>query len=138
MDRAQLLLLKAELANDPLSRGYSAMSNEQIVASLNEKNRNHNVESLSGQEMFYNTVTSEYGSLTDSKKNEWLGFCGLGEVDPFNNVVVAFVVYIFGGGSETVAALSAARVELISRAEEGGLPFVTVEDVEKAKSNIDL
>jgi len=138
MDKAQLLLLKAELSNDPLSRGYSAMTNEQIVASLNEKNRDHNRDSISGQEMFYQTDATEYGALTDSKKTQWISFCGIGEVDPFNATVVALVQYIFGADSDTLDSLSAARVELISRAQEGGIPLVTLEDVEKVKSNSDL
>ena len=138
MEKAQLIILKAELANDPLGRGYSGMTNAQLVTSLNTKDRPHNKDILTGQELFYNTVQSEYASKTDFQKLQWLSFCGIGEIDPFNATVQALVISIFGAGSDTVANLVAARVELISRAQEGGISVVTLEDVEKTQNNEDL
>lgn len=80
MDKPQLIVLKSEIENDPLGRGYSSMTDVEIASSLNTRNRSHDVESLSGQEMFYNTVSSEYGSLTDSKKTNGSGFVDLAKL----------------------------------------------------------
>lgn len=47
---SKITILKTEIQNDPLARGYSLMSDQEIVDSINLKNRNKFVE-ISSQEL---------------------------------------------------------------------------------------
>lgn len=128
-----LIILSAELTADPLSRGYSGMSDAEAADSLNAVNRTVIKASMSGDEVFAATVGTEFGGLTDAKRNQWLAFCGRDSINPQGAANVAFLQYIFGAGSDTAAALVAARQVSVSRATELGLPFVWPIDVEDAR-----
>jgi len=134
MDVNQWFILKSEIVTDPLGRGYSSMSNQEIANDLNTVYRQINKLSMTGAEVFYNTSAAEYAALSDSKKSQWIGFCGIGEIDPFNTVAVAFVEYIFGVGSTTMSNLQNARKENASRATELGLPTIFEQIVADAKN----
>jgi len=114
-------ILADELFNDPLGRGYAAMTHEEVVADFNTAYRSRNRKSLSGDEAFASTDAAEFAALTPEAKNMWLSFCGRSQIDPFSAANVAFVQYLFGGGSATIANLAALRVESISRAQELGV-----------------
>lgn len=47
---SKITILKAEIQNDPLAKGYSSMSDQEIVDSINLKNRSKFVE-ISSQEL---------------------------------------------------------------------------------------
>jgi hypothetical protein len=122
--------LAAELTGGhPVSGAYNAdaqLAADQInaldVASIKS--------TLSGSEMWSNTVASEYGALTDAQKSQWLSFCAIESHDPeVGGLAQLFVVDIFGGGSVTVSNLSSARSETISRAAGLGLGKVKAADV---------
>lgn len=111
--------LAAELAKPR----YDGMSNAAATAEINAiwaapDTRTKNRDSMSGDELFAATDTAEFTALTEHKQLLWLAFCGRGSVDPFNAANVAFVNFVFGDRSKTVAALADARVEEISRAVE--------------------
>lgn len=129
-------ILANEINTDPLGRGYAGMTDAQVAANLNIVYRTRNRTSMTGDEVFQATVPAEYNALPDGSANNttddqahWLAFCGRAEIDPFATANVQFVTSIFGGGSGTVAALNAARVENVSRGVELGLGTVGEGDV---------
>ena len=116
--------LTAELsAGHPGTGAYDA---DAVTAAneLNAVNRSRNLSSLTGDQLFAATDATEFGGLTDVKKQLWLAFCGRSEIDPFGAANVAFVQWIFGGGSDTVTGLASLRTETVSRATELGLPYI--------------
>jgi len=130
-----IITLAAELTADPLARGYAGMTHQQAADSLNTKNRDYALTNMTGDELFANTDSVEFAALTDAKKSQWISFCST-DRHPFGAANVAFVQYIFGGGSTTVSNLSAARTleNHISRAEELGLGTVSAGHVEAARA----
>lgn len=109
--------LQDELTNDPLTRGYAGMTNQQAADSLGIVDRDKNLDAITGDEMFQQTDSTQFERLTDSKKAQWLSFCNRGSIDPFATANVNFVQYVFGGGV-TVSNLQTTRVVLQSRANE--------------------
>ena len=124
--------LKDELADDPLGRGYDAMTDQELVDSLNTADRQRNRTSMTGDEVFQATDPAEFGELptgsgnTADEQGHWLAFCGRNEIDPFAKANVELVKSIFGNTSATVINLAAARVESITRAVERGLGNITL------------
>ena len=117
--------LASELSGDPLARGYAGMSDAAAAASLNDTiDRTTNKSSMSGDEIFAATDSTEYDALTTDQKQLWLAFCGRDTVDPFGTANVAFVVSLFGNPSTTRTALINGRVNSVSRATELGLGLV--------------
>lgn len=77
-------------------------------------NVDRNREFMSGNELFSLTDSTEFGALSDLKKDLWVSFTTRDGVDPFDPAAVAFVQYVFGAGT-TVSTLAAARVESVPR-----------------------
>ena len=109
--------LKDEVDTDPLSRGYSSMSDSEVVDSLNTKDISRNRSSMSGDEVSSSIDKTEYQALSDASKDRAIVLTNRIVIDPFG-FVKDVLIDIFGGGSTTIASLAAARVESISRAEE--------------------
>lgn len=126
--------LKTELATDPLARGYSGFTDEQVVTDIMTEYREQNISSISGDDAFGATDGAEFAALTDTKKQLWLAWCGRDSIDPFQAANVAFVNWIYGAGSATITALAALRKRNISRAAELGLGSVKVGTVQEARS----
>ncbi len=133
---ANIVALAAELTTDPLARGYVGMTDAEVSASLNTQNRSLVLTNMSGDQIFAQTDTTEFAALTDLKKQLWMAFCARDVIDPFGGANVAFVQFIFGGASATVASLDAARTleNNQSRAEELNLGSVSVGAVTHARS----
>ena len=123
-------VLAAELALP----AYTGLSHQAAADLLNVADISRTRESMSGSEFFSATDPAQYGALTDSKKQQWLSFCGIDSHNPENNGVAhQFVVNMFTSGA-TIANLAAARTELISRATELGQPTVFAGHVEQART----
>lgn len=116
----QVVALKDERTNDPLAIGYAGMSDAQFLASVTAVNRSRNRTSMTRQEIYENIAGSALAALSAVQLAQ-LNLAMSDEVNPFGNAQQVFV-NIFGGGSATVTALAAARVEAITRAQELGLP----------------
>jgi hypothetical protein len=131
---ANLQALRAELdAGHPDTGAYNA--DAQLAADqINAVNRTVNVSSLSGDQLFSATDSTEFGALTDHKQNIWLAFCGRDSIDPFGASNVALVNWIFGGGSATITALASLRTRSVSRADELGIGRVAAGTVEQARA----
>ncbi len=115
-------VLKDELTLDPLSRGYVGMTDQAAADDLNSiypapDTRTRNRTSLSGSEVANAIDVAEFISLTNSQEQEIWNWLHLGTLNPFGIEATRFMV-IFGGGSTTIAALLAIRLESITRAQE--------------------
>lgn len=124
--------IKTEIDTDPLARGYSGMTDQQVADDLNTVYRQRNRTSMSGREVADEIVDAEYDALSDAKKAQLLSLGASDSIDPFGfgaNVIKD----IFTAGSTTVSNLAAARVETISRAEELGIGTVKTGWVEEAR-----
>jgi hypothetical protein len=125
-------MLSDELTNDPLARGYGAMTDAQARDSLNTVDRTKNKDLLAGDEMFSATDSGEWAALTDHKQSLWMDLCGRESINPFGAANLALVTSIFGAGP-TLNALAALRVEDVSRAGELGGGLVSVAHVSFAR-----
>lgn len=127
-------VLRQELDNDPLTRGYSSMSDQEAANDLNTEYRTRNRVSMTPSEVYNCVVVSEWTALTDAQRAEIWDILHMGDpLNPFGLERDRFVT-IFGGGSTTIANLASARAESISRAEELGLGILLASDVLKARA----
>ena len=124
--------LAAELTNDPLTRGYSEMSDVEAAASLNTANRNYNKTGLTGTEVLNAIDITEWNALTDTAQQKIWDVIHIGEINPFGIEATIFIA-VFGNGSNTITALAAARKGLESRASELGMPTIKHIYVQKAR-----
>lgn len=124
-------MLSDELLNDPLSRGYSSMSDEDAAADLNTVYRERDRETMSASAVYQAIDRTEFQALTVAQQQEIYSILSFGEVNPFGKEADVFVE-IFGAGS-TITALQAARKEPISRANELKLGIVKPGHVGEAR-----
>lgn len=125
--------LKAELDSDPLARGYAGMTDAEVAASLNTPDRSRGRATMSGSEILNEVDPTEWAAKTDAQKQLVWDICHLGNVNPFG-IEANLMVDVFGGGSATITALAAARVETITRAQELGLGVVREGTVQQARA----
>ncbi len=116
-------VLSDEITTDPLERGYAGMDDAQVAASLNAKDRQRNRGSMSALEISANIDKADWDALSPADQDRIFDILSMGEFDPFGVWVEVFTGSFPGGGT-TLTALSAARVESISRAVELGLPII--------------
>ena len=121
-------ILEDEIANDPLGRGYSAMTDEQLLDSLNTANIDRDRTSITGREVKASVVAAEYTSLSDVQKQQMIELIKRDDLDLFG-LDRDILLDIFGGASITVANLVAARTESISRGTEIGWGVVKEKDL---------
>lgn len=129
-----LAALAAELtAGHPDTGAYNA-DDATAAGQLNAVNRTKIKASMSGDEIFGATDGTEFGALTDLKKQIWMSFCGRETVDPQGSANVALVNWVYGAGSDTLTALAAARSDNVSRAVELGLGVIKEGNVSEARA----
>lgn len=121
-------ILRDELVNDPLVRGYVAMSNREAADDLNIAYRARNRASMTGRQVKAEVVDTEYDLLSADKKAHFLVLTSSDDLDPFG-LDANVIKDIFGAGSMTVTALATARIETVSRGVELGLSRVGEGDV---------
>ena len=134
MDHNQIEILKTEISTDPLSRGYSGMSDLEVADSMNTVNRPVTREYVTGSEIFNATNDVEYSALTVDQQAAWDRLCGIDQIKISSGVAKAREAELFGPGSTTrtnLVALKAAPA--ISRAQEIGLPMVYEGNVQEAR-----
>lgn len=114
-------ILKDELTNDPLGRGYSGMTDEEAADDLNTiyatDPRTRSRVSMSATEVLNAVDPSEYNALISADKDRLWQLLGIGDLNPFG-VEATLMVNLFGAGSTTITTLKAARVESITRVQE--------------------
>ncbi len=120
-------ILEDEIANDPLTRGYVSMTDQQLLDSLNAENIPRDRVSMTGLQVKASINPGEYKLLTPPKKQQMIEWLKRDDLDPFG-FDRDVLVDIFGT-STTVASLDAARVETISRGVELRLGVVREKDL---------
>ena len=127
--------LRTEVQTDPLNRAYSLMTSAQILLDLQTINRTRNKTGLNPSEVFQNINQTEWDALSASDQDEVWNVLHLGDpLNPFGREATRFIA-IFGGGSITITALQALRVENISRLQQIGIGgTVTQHQINQARS----
>ena len=127
--------LKTEVQTDPLGRNYAGMTSAQILTDLQTINRTRNKTGLSPSEVYQNIDQGEWAALTASEQDEIWNILHLGDpLDPFGREATRFIA-IFGGGSTTITALQAFRIDNISRLQEIGISgTVTEHQINRSRS----
>ena len=115
--------LKSELTSDPLTRGYSGMSDAEAATDLNTVYRTRDKVSMTGSEVLNAVDPTAWAALTDVQQQKVWDIVHLGTLNPFG-VEATLLIAVFGAGSATITALAAARKENVSRADEIGLGHV--------------
>ena len=126
--------LKAELTDDPLARGYSGMTDAQVIASLHTKDRSRNRTTMSGSEVLNAIDAGEWATRSADEKRLVFDVVHIGTVNPFGVEGTLMTEAFNGSGGVTIAALVVARVELIHRATELGLGTVKEGHVQKVRA----
>ena len=124
--------LKTELTDDPLTRGYAAMTDAEAAVDLNEVYRTQNKTSLTASEVLNAIVPSAFTALDATVQQRIWDILHIGEINPFGVEATMFSA-AFGAGSDTIVALVAMRVEAVSRAVELGLGFIYPGHIENAR-----
>ena len=127
--------LKSELIDDPEGIGYAEMADDAARAeSLNAKNREVNVVSVTGQQLFEAIDPEELAELTDRQEARVMGIVGMGTILVNGTNTKAALLAIFVGGTTTRANLAALQKQTVSRAVELKLGKVRVGDVQRARA----
>lgn len=127
--------LRDELANDPLGRQYSSMTDAEAAADLNTAYRSRERTAISGSEIFNAIDPTEWGELSDAMKQHVRDVFSLGDAVDISSGSNARTVLLsaFGAETNTRQNLVDAVMESITRADELGLPIVREGDVERAR-----
>ena len=125
--------LKSELTVDPLTRGYSGMSDEAAATDLNTVYRTRDKVSMTGSEVLNAVDPTAWAALTDVQQQKVWDIVHLGTLNPFG-VEATLLIAVFGAGSATITALAEARKENVSRAGELGLGHVFPAHVTRARA----
>lgn len=110
-----------EITLDPLGRGYSGMTDEQLSIDLNTVYRTRERTLMSAGEIMEAIDGLEFAALSAANKKRVDRVLGLGAeiiIGPGNNHNAVQELLVFGGGSTTVANLVALRNVAITRANE--------------------
>ncbi len=113
--------LQNELTNDPLARGYSGMTDQQIVDNLSVSDRSRNIETVSAALIFENIVPAEFQALAVDLQVRIDRVLSLGDGVFVQGQARNELLAAFGQGTQTRTNLAAAIVESISRAAEIGI-----------------
>jgi len=112
--------LETEIVNDPLARGYSGMTDQQLLDSLNALDRTLNITDLDKTTVYNGIDQTEWVALIAADRTRISQLLqALDTIDLFGNALEDFKT-VFGTGSTTASSLSALRVKNISRSEEIG------------------
>jgi len=120
--------LKIRLGLDGNSALYGALTDQQVADSLNTQ-KSVVRKSISGSELFSYTDAAEYGALSDLKKQQWLGLCG---IDSITSAAVPLIKSLFPSNSVTWGAI--VKTETVTRAQELGLSVISAEDIRIARA----
>jgi len=128
-----ITILRAELTDDPETRGYSGMSDVQAAASFATLDRERNVTTVSGQEIFEAAVAADYAALSAGDRELFLAIVGMGTILVNGTNTKAALTTMFAA-TLTLANLAALQTETVSRATELGLGLVKVGHIQEARN----
>lgn len=135
MDGNHLAILRTEITNDPLTRGYSGMTDAQVATNLNTANRTKVRDRIDSAELYEALDAAEYQALSAALKSELGVFLGMGYIfSGANSRARTRIIAMFGGGSTTITNLGAIVNSTVTRAAELGLPNVGAHHVAIARA----
>lgn len=114
-------ILKDEIDNDPLGRGYAGMSDQEVSDDMNTEYREISVKSILSENVVAALVPSEVNALTVIQQRNLWGIIGAGSVRPDDPEVKSYFADLFGAGTITRANLLALAKLTVSRAVELGI-----------------
>ena len=133
---ANYTLLRDELINDPLARGYPGMTDQLAADAVSAEDRDL-WNPLSSAEIFEALDSTEFQALSADEVVRVDRILGLGNdisTSP-GSQARGELVTLFGGGSTTIASLQAIAKVLISRAQEVGFGRdASANDVARARA----
>lgn len=113
---------------------FGPLSDQEVADYMNNTLVNPVSATISGGQIWNATVFSEFNSLTNANKQEWLAFCGIESVNPFGPAV-EFVMDKFDNTTQTFSNLVALRNSLrVTYAVRHGIGKVRVDYVNKARA----
>ncbi len=124
-------ILKTELTTDPLTRGYSGMTDLQATDDLNTVYRTRNKTIMTSTEVFNAIDKTEFNDLSVTNKKLVWDILHLGELNPFG--LEADLFQDIFGGSTTITSLQTLRKDNISRGAELGIGSVREGNVWEAR-----
>ena len=127
--------LKTELdSGHPVTGAYNV--NDRLATDeLNEANITRERLTMSGSEIRSAIDATEYGTLSDAKKSQFLSFTSNDNLDPRSGSMDETIFLdIWAGKAITIAALSTLRNETISRAVELNFGTINTGDVQNARA----
>ena len=126
-------IIKTELTDDTLGRGYAGMTDAQAAADINTVYRTRNKATMEAHEVIQQIVKTEFNALSAADTQLTWDLLHLGTLNPFG-VEADLFTDAFGGGSTTIANLQSARVDNISRGDELGIGVVKIGNVQEARA----
>ncbi len=119
MRLVQLGGLKNEIDTDPLARGYAGMTDDELVTSLNTKDRDFWIELTSAQiyALIDLTELAAKSTAEQVRIDRILSLAGQIATAPGANARAEFIS-VFGGSSTTISNLATVANVPISRATE--------------------
>lgn len=132
---AFLVMLKAEIANDPMGLGYAGKTDTEIADLLNDATRcSIDRTIIPAWEVIEATVPAEWAALTSAEKQRYQILTGAGEINVQGTNTRAAFLAMFGAGTATRANLAGLQRRQASRAEELGWDGVAYWDVARARA----
>ena len=125
-------VLKTEITDDPLTRGYSSMTDAEVVTDMNTVYRTSNKATMPASEVLNAIDKAEFNGLIAANKQLIWDILHIGDINPFG-IEADLFVDTFGGGSTTITSLQALRKNDISRGVELGIGNVREGHVWEAK-----
>lgn len=132
---AQYKLLSDEWANDPLGRGYAAMTDADLLTSLNTADRDNPDAVLDASQIYEEIDRTEWNALNNAQQSRIKNILDLVQqipVGPGSKARSEFVS-LFGGTSNTVQALAALPSVKIGRGTEIGWGEVRQRDLGRVR-----
>lgn len=123
--------LANEVLIDPLVRGYSGMTDQQIWDDGHIEYRTLNRDIMTASEVINLVDVAEFNALAVDDKAEIWNVLHLGELNPFG--IEATIFQNIFGASTTITNLQTARVVSISRWAELGLSSVKIGHIAMAR-----
>ena len=123
-------VLCAEIATDPLGRGYAGMTPEQIAADMVAAYRVVYRETVHGADLFEGIEVADWVARSEAEKTQIIALLSFGQINP-QGKVRTLLISIFGGGSQTLANMADISRQTITRTAELGLGNVRTGDVQE-------
>ncbi len=129
--RAQTI--RVELDTDPATKNYTPMSNSDASAAMNARDQIVDRDLIPGWAVLEATVPAEWSALSAGEKVRYELLIATGEIKLSGANTRAWIVTMFGVGTQTRANFVALQDETTSRSEIIGVGKTTGTDIAEAR-----